>query len=773
MKALGRAIGAIGATVALMGALAMPGAAWAEDHLPVSATAVDEGDGEWTLRYGITGGSITGGQSTSVRPVSVYVTYDDSSSLSGKTEEMRQALDALASSVFSIPGSRMCVANDSAFNTYLSQHYGAGTIEEAWPTGVVCSSYAGASWNVTANGGNNHFSGFRYILQGARTDTTGNKLVVVQVGDSGDDTGTWGSSAYSSAVAQAGLSGAFDAYVVGFLGSNSHDTGAAQVVAKELGGTYLDGSDANGLQDAFARIGTEVTKAEDVHATGLSLSLSLTDHATPSWTTFSRSDVTLGLSDGSAPPSGWTASYDASSRTVTVAMPDGWVLPDGVTLSASIRVTGGDGTKSATSYADWKYRWGDGLVIAPLDAVTISGAASPAPRAAQASVSAEARGDAATGRWTLTHSITGGSSTSSSVTSTPVSVYVAYDNSGSMAGRADDMKAAVGQLARAVLVNPKSRMCVIPNDTYSQHGGEYAGDWADITLECTSDPNHAFDITANGGDQHAAGWELALRNAARDDTGNRRVVIQVGDSSDPERTLGGTSITNGTLNDQMMLNAWNADWYGSITGQVGGSIDKYIVGFVTSTDSGAARRCAEKAGATYLDGSDKNGLQAAFSSITSQIATVTVHTTAPSLSFRLTDHATPDWTAFSRGDVTLGLSDGSALPSGWTAGWDEATRTVTVATPAGWVLSDGVTLSATVDVTSDVGEWEATSDAAWSYNDGAGRGTMDPLVVRRDTPLSATLPATGGLMAAVGFAAVMLGAAALLARMRARTALNG
>ena len=31
MKALGRAIGAIGATVALMGALAMPGAAWAEE----------------------------------------------------------------------------------------------------------------------------------------------------------------------------------------------------------------------------------------------------------------------------------------------------------------------------------------------------------------------------------------------------------------------------------------------------------------------------------------------------------------------------------------------------------------------------------------------------------------------------------------------------------------------------------------------------------------------------------------------------------------------
>ena len=521
--------------------------------------------------------------------------------------------------------------------------------------------------------------------------------------------------------------------------------------------------------------------------------------------------------------------------------------------------------------------------------------------------------------WTLRHTLTGGSLTTSDPQSIPVTAYVTYDDSSSMANRKTDMEAALSQIARTILANPQSQLYVMGDHCW-QDG---MGTWADVTPERITDPSHDFTVDAlRGDDQHAAGWELMIRHAANNYSnnpiGNPVVAIQVGDASDPEVKMSG-SIVQDSQAVKYTLTSWDPSWYRNITQGVYGSgnVTKYIVGFVgeNGTDTGAASRCAESVGATYLDGSNTKGLQDAFQVITTEMTTTESVTTGPELSFRLTEHVTPAWTTFSRSDVTLTTSDGSPLPNGWTASWNASTRTVrvtlpsdyelrgsitasihvtsaggegdatadakwtstlggtgselrmsplrtsaptpptalgrvdwgdlnlrspeytirrdkggervvaphlslrltdhvtpdwetfsrsaitltlsdgsqppagwtaswnedtreiTVVMPSDWELDEGVSLQVKFDLRIEAGTHDMTSTAVWAYRSSPtaeeGHLYVDPLRHVWDPPVSATLPATGGLMAAVGFAAVMLGAAALLARMRARTVLNG
>ena len=91
----------------------------------------------------------------------------------------------------------------------------------------------------------------------------------------------------------------------------------------------------------------------------LGLSFRLTGQAIPTWNGFSKDDATLTLKDHEGKPqtvpAGWTASWDETTRLLSIYLPADWMIPDGATLTASIRVNSVFGEAEATSDAKWAY----------------------------------------------------------------------------------------------------------------------------------------------------------------------------------------------------------------------------------------------------------------------------------------------------------------------------------------------------------------------------------------------------------------------------------
>lgn len=315
---------------------------------------ITKGDGdEYTLHLNVTGDDTSA--TTEGTKANVVVVLDKSGSMdesmsnNSQTTRMKAAKDAInqLSDSLLAEGSDVRLSLVSFSGSRDDGNWNDATVNQQWTTNK--DTFTSAVTKVQSGGGTNWEAGFRNAATLLSSVREGAQKYVVFLSDgqpgyyyndNGATTGTgngYNATAYDRAVTQAKQLGLPKDHIwsVSVSKDNTLST-RMQNFANDVNGKFLAGDDEAALNEALDAFAKSVTSKTQYKIAQISDTLS--QYADPVWgDSFNQSYVTVFDTDGNKVTSGWSATYDSQTRTVTVTF-DNLLASKGQTYTVEFNV---------------------------------------------------------------------------------------------------------------------------------------------------------------------------------------------------------------------------------------------------------------------------------------------------------------------------------------------------------------------------------------------------------------------------------------------------